>query len=325
MGKHVFCTELCSARGEPLAGNGDAPERCLMLAWPRGKWRTPRWESVDMSPALSAAVHSAAHAGLHVALVDKVEAPGALPTLHAMPESVFADFADEDALIAAIRDYVDGKVFAGSLDPRTTIVCCTDSRRDACCARHGFSTYKALVAEADAARFNIVQATHIGGCRFAASLLVMPQRQRYGRMTAEQAPAFLAALSRGEVYLPAYKGRTDQPEPLQVAELAALDWALSHGHSARDVVLDPVSMPADASEGTKVVLAAAVGPDRLAIHLHVRNFFVQGNCEIVARGGGNDTLRWCLEEVTELAAAKPIPDEYLPGSAGHTFNAITKE
>jgi hypothetical protein len=297
MGKHVFCTDLCSERGEPLAGTGDAPRRILMLAWPRGKWRTPRWESVDMSPDLTACLHAAAHAGLHVALVDKVEAEASLPTLHALPENVFADFADEDDLIAAITGYVAGTVFAGQTDMRSTILCCTDSRRDACCARHGFSTYKALVAEADPAQFNIVQATHIGGCRFAASLVVMPQRQRYGRMTAAQAPAFLDALGRDEVYLPAYKGRTDQPEPLQVAELAAMDWAEAHGLRAGDVVLDPAAPPEHVPEGTALVLTAAVGAERLAIHMHAQIFMVQGNCGVVARGGGEDTLRWCLDAV----------------------------
>lgn len=297
MSRHLFCTELCRERGEPLAGTGDAPARILMLAWPRGKWRTPRWESVDMSPALTEALHDAAHAGLHVALMDKVEAEGSLPTLHALPENVFADFDGEDDLISAIRDYIAGRVFAGRWDTRSTILCCTDSRRDACCARHGFSTYKALVAEADPTRFNIVQATHIGGCRFAASLVVMPQRQRYGRMTAAQAPDFIAALARDEVYLPAYKGRTDQAEPLQVGELAAMGWAHANGHRTGDVRLDPASLPDDALDGTTLVLSAAVGPARLAIHMHVQTFLVQGNCAIVAEAGGKNTLRWCLDAV----------------------------
>ncbi|MGB3338167.1 MAG: sucrase ferredoxin [Devosia sp.] len=313
MGKHVFCTDLCLERGEPLVGTGDAPQRILMLAWPRGKWRTPRWESVDMSPALMETLHDAAHAHLHVALVDKVEAEGSLPTLHALPENVFADFAEEGDLIAAIRDYVEGRVFAGQPDPRSTILCCTDSRRDACCARHGFSTYKALVAEADPARFNIVQATHIGGCRFAASLVVMPQRQRYGRMTAAQAPDFLTALGQDEVYLPAYKGRTDQPEPLQVAELAAMGWARTHGHRIDDVVLDPASPPDDAPEGTTLVLTAAVGPDRLAIHMHAQSFLVQGNCSTVAEGGGKDTIRWCLDAVLPNSQAGALPKHHHSG------------
>jgi hypothetical protein len=298
MGRHIFCSDLCLERGEPLAGLGDAPQRMLMFAWPRGKWRTPRWESVDLSSELSQALHDAAHAGLHVALVDKVEAPDALPTLHALPENIRADFDDEAALIAAIRGYIDGKLFAGVRDERTTIVCCTDSRRDACCARHGFSTYKALTAVADSSRFNIVQATHIGGCRFAASLVVMPQRQRYGRMSAEHAEGFLAALTRGEVYLPTYRGRTNRPEAEQVAELAALKWAEAHGRRAGDVALRG-NVPEAVSDGDRLTIEAVVAGAELSIRMHAQDFFMQGSCEAVAEGEGSHVLRWCLDEVSE--------------------------
>lgn len=297
MGKHVFCTDLCRERGEPLEGLGDAPQRILMLAWPRGKWRTLRWESVDMSPELSRALQEASEAGLHVALVDKVEAPCSLPTLHALPENVFADFAEQTDLIAAIRTYVDGRLFEGQVETRPTIICCTDSRRDACCARHGFSTYKALVAIADPTQFHIVQATHIGGCRFAASLVVMPQRQRYGRMSAGLAPAFLAALERGEIYLPAYRGRSGQPEPAQIAELAAMRWAAERGHKIFKVPLIGI-IPEAASAGTTLTLGANVAGHDLAIRLHAQNFMVQGNCETVAEGGGQVMLRWCLDDIS---------------------------
>ncbi|SMQ85405.1 hypothetical protein SAMN06295905_2682 [Devosia lucknowensis] len=297
MGKHVFCTDLCRERGEPLAGTGDAPERALMLAWPRGKWRRPRWESADMSPALSEAIHDAAQSGLHVALIDKVEAEGSLATLHALPEGVVANFDDEAELVAAIRAYADGELFAGRHDPRQVILCCTDSRRDACCARHGFSTYKALVAAADPGQFHIVQCTHIGGCRFAASIVVMPQRQRYGRMTADHAGAFLVALGKGRLYLPTYKGRTDMPEPVQVAELAALNWATEHGSPADAVHLEG-DIPADPVAGSRLTLGAEVAGTRLAVHMQAREFFVQGNCSSIVEGEGQNTLRWCLETVT---------------------------
>jgi hypothetical protein len=294
MSKHVFCTDLCLQRGEPMEGLGDAPHRILMLAWPRGKWRTPRWESIDMSIALSQALHDAAHAGLHVALVDKVEAEGSLPKLHALPENVFADFDDEALLIGAIRNYADGQLFEGEVDTRATIICCTDSRRDACCARFGFSTYKALVAVADPAQFNIVQATHIGGCRMAASLVVMPQRQRYGRMTAGLAPAFLAALERGEIYLPTYKGRSGQPEAAQVAELAAMRWAAERGHVHSDITISG-DIPEEVTEGMSVTVEAQLPGNRLSIRLRAQSFMVQGNCETVAENGGEHVVRWCFD------------------------------
>jgi hypothetical protein len=296
--KHVFCSDLCRQRGEPLAGLGDAPRRVLMLAWPRGKWRTPRWRSVDMSTALGDALEEAVQSGVHLALVDKVEAKGSLPTLHALPEGVHADFSDEAELIATVRNYAACHVFAGVSDSRKVILCCTDSQRDPCCARHGFSTYKALVANANPERFHIVQATHLGGCRFAASLLVMPQRQRYGRMSAEQAGDFIAALERDEIYLPAYRGRTDVPEPVQVAETAARRWAEAEGRELSGVeVLN--SVPAELSEGSELALTVDVGGMRLAVRMHAENFLVQGNCSIVNRGGGLNQLRFCVDGVED--------------------------
>ena len=301
MAGHVFCRDLSLERGEPHQGTGDTPQRVLMLAWPRGKWRTPRWESADMSPELARAVHEAAKSGLHVALIDRVGETENLPRLTALPESIHADFASEADLIAAIEGYAAGRMFAGEFDPRITVLVCTDSRRDACCARYGFSTYKALVAIADAARFNIVQATHIGGCRFAASLVVMPQRQRYGRMTAGQAPAFLESLSRGEIFLPAYKGRTDQPEPLQVAELAALQWAADNDAPASEVQLFHGGLPEDAGEGDELVFSATLGAETLSIRLRAKMFHIQGNCGVVAKGGGKHEIRWCLDKMSKAS------------------------
>lgn len=297
MSKHVFCRELCLERGEPLEGTGNAPDRVLMLAWPRGKWRSPRWESADMSKDLASAIHNAAQGGLHVALVDRVGESDALPQLHALPESLQADFSSEAALIAAIRAYTEGQIFDGKCDPRITVLVCTDSRRDACCARYGFSTYKALDAIADKQKFNIVQATHLGGCRFAASLVVMPQRQRYGRMTAGQAPAFLEALSRGEIFLPAYKGRTDIPEPLQIAEIAAMRWAVEHRHPTTAITLDHPKLPDTADEGDELGIMADAGTVRLDIRLRAETLHIQGNCEIVAKNGGEHTVRWRLASV----------------------------
>jgi hypothetical protein len=301
MASHVFCRDLCLERGEPHQGTGDAPHRVLMLAWPRGKWRTPRWESTDMSPDLAKAIHEATKSKLHVALIDRVGETETLPRLTALPESISADFDSEAELIAAIANYAAGEVFAGQFDPRMTVLVCTDSRRDACCARYGFSTYRALVAIADPAQFNIVQATHLGGCRFAASLIVMPQRQRYGRMTAGQAPAFLETLSRGGIFLPAYKGRTDEPEPLQVAELAALQWAADNDTEAASVRLIHDALPEHSAEGDAFSLTADLGADRLDITLRAKTFHIQGNCGVVAKGGGSHEIRWCLEHLSKAS------------------------
>jgi hypothetical protein len=63
------------------------------------------------------------------------------------------------------------------------------------------------------------QSTHMGGHRFAANLLWLPQGVLYGRVDALSAAEILAAQRRGQIYLPNLRGRTDYPEPAQAADL----------------------------------------------------------------------------------------------------------
>ncbi|NJN50659.1 MAG: sucrase ferredoxin [Gammaproteobacteria bacterium] len=71
---------------------------------------------------------------------------------------------------------------------------CTNGRRDLCCARFGLPTYAALRAEVGD---RVWQTTHVGGHRFAPNVLVLPQGALYGRVTADAAPRFVAAIDRG--------------------------------------------------------------------------------------------------------------------------------
>lgn len=227
MSKHIFCRDVCLERGEPLPGTGNLAERFILVRWPRGKWRVPRFESVDMGPELTDAIRGAMKAGIHVALVDRVGETDAIAMLQV--NDVVADFETETELAAAIAAVTAGAPLAGRSDTRPVLLCCTDSRRDACCARHGFATYKALVAEADPARINILQATHVGGCRYAASLVLLPKRERYSRLAAHEAPAFLATILADKIYLSAWRGQAGLPEAAQVAQHAGMQWAVDHG------------------------------------------------------------------------------------------------
>ena len=304
MSAHVFCRDLCLARGEPLAGTGKLAQRTLLLRWPRGKWRVPRFESADMSPTLSEAVRLAMQAGIHVALVDRTGEFDALPHLQA--EGIAADYDSEAALAEAITRFTAGTPLSGRPDTRTTILCCTDSRRDACCARYGFATFKALRAAADPEKINLLQATHVGGCRFAASLVVLPQRQRYGRLSPDEAPAFLAALERGEIYISAYRGRPDLPEAIQAAEVAALAWAEKRGIAQADVHIhaQPTIPP---QEGAELSLAAHAGPTRLHLRLRTEILPVNGRCDALNEGIEPEmTPRWSVAAISEATNHREI-------------------
>lgn len=307
MSSHVFCRELCLERHEPLAGTGKVAGRSLLLHWPRGKWRVPRHESAGMGNRLRAVLKDAMDAGIHVGLVDDGntrDGDGFLLQLY--PQRVRLACMTEAELVAGISAFMAGEKIGGEAESRAAILCCTDSRRDACCARFGFATFKALKKHADPARFQVLQCTHVGGCRFAASLMVLPQRQRYGRLSPEEAQAFLEAIGEGRVYLPAYRGRPDAPEAFQVAEIAALDWADSHGIDRREVRIDPPHASEALRPGDRTTLVAQAGDIRLAIDLATVSYPVQTRCSSAVKDEGNNSIRWRVSGVT------PCPNEQRP-------------
>ncbi len=94
---------------------------------------------------------------------------------------------------------------------------CTHGKRDACCALRGIAFYKALVdaAEDDA---HIWQTSHIGGHRFAATLVTFPSGYVLGRLEPYEASALL--MGEGFHALEKVRGRVGDSPPEQVADIA---------------------------------------------------------------------------------------------------------
>lgn len=279
MNSHMFCRDICLARGEPMPGAGEAAGRYVLLHWPRGHWRVPRTTALGMDDVVAKAIMAANLAGIHVALVDgddiAFSANGSI-IRSASP----ADIAGHLMRLAA------GEVLSGERDDRITILCCTDSKHDPCCARYGFSTWKALRAHANPAIFRVLQSTHIGGCRFAASILVLPVRARYGRLEPKDVPDFLASLQGNVPYLPAYRGNPQLDAVSQVAEHAALTFWKDHGATG-EVLLDHRS--GGEAEG-EVEIVASLATRRLLIRLKAEKFEVNTRCSSLKAGSKSDQV-----------------------------------
>lgn len=291
MAERHFCRDLTLARGEPLAGMGQAAARYILLHWPRGAWRVPRAESRDMPPELSAAIRTAVAKGAHVALV---EGDGiALSTGGRIRRDCSAQEAAE-----LLPELALGAELPGEDDPRQIILCCTDGRQDPCCARYGHATFRALRAAADPERFRILQSTHLGGCRFAASLVLLPLRHRYGHLTPGQVPGFLAALSAGQIYLPAWRGNPALPAAAQVAEHAALTWAAQRGHTAIRAGFEQLPTPAEGAQ--QAVAVVTIADARLRIMLEMADLAVNTRCVTLQDPKPAQVRRWRIADVAQL-------------------------
>ncbi len=92
---------------------------------------------------------------------------------------------------------------------------CTNGKRDACCAKNGLPLYNAL---SNIAGRDVWQTTHIGGHRFAGTMVCLPHGICYGRVPPEDAPAVVQAY-RTNTLLPAYyRGCVAYDPPAQAVE-----------------------------------------------------------------------------------------------------------
>ena len=93
---------------------------------------------------------------------------------------------------------------------------CVHGRRDRCCALHGSAVFRAVQAHG----VDVWQTSHLGGHRFAACALWLPDGLMYGRLRAEDAGAFVAARQAGEIgELSSFRGRCGYDRPTQAAEI----------------------------------------------------------------------------------------------------------
>ncbi len=116
------------------------------------------------------------------------------------------------------EDLVDLDLDALPVEERTdpTVLVCVHGRRDRCCAQHGAAVYRSLQSRLG----DVWQNSHLGGHRFAACVVSLPDGLMYGRLRAEHADAFAAAQYAGEVgALDLLRGRCAYDRPTQAAEI----------------------------------------------------------------------------------------------------------
>ncbi len=93
---------------------------------------------------------------------------------------------------------------------------CVHGRRDRCCALHGGAVFRAIQSHG----VDVWQTSHLGGHRFAACALWLPDGLMYGRLRAEHAAAFVASRRAGAIgNLDRFRGRCSYDRPTQAAEI----------------------------------------------------------------------------------------------------------
>ncbi|MCU1369538.1 MAG: putative sucraseferredoxin [Ilumatobacteraceae bacterium] len=120
-------------------------------------------------------------------------------------------------------------------DPGRLALVCTNGKHDQCCANEG----RPVVRHLRGTRWadEVWECSHIGGDRFAANLLVLPDSLYFGRMEPSEAEQLLDAHADGQIALEWYRGRSTLTFPEQAAEHALRSAFEVRGLD--DVVVEP--------------------------------------------------------------------------------------
>ncbi|KAA0919849.1 sucrase ferredoxin [Dietzia sp. ANT_WB102] len=109
---------------------------------------------------------------------------------------------------------LDGSAGTPSTEPLVAV--CTHGKHDQCCAVRGRRAAAAIAERYPEATW---ECSHLGGDRFAATMLVLPHGLYYGRVDQAQDPAdIVARYEQGRVDPRYLRGRSSYPGVVQVAQ-----------------------------------------------------------------------------------------------------------
>lgn len=230
------CASRSRAAAEPLAGTAATATTWLLVEQP-GPWGAEALTGSRLPPSLGQELAAAAEgSGVRLGLIRRPAPPGDRAGRAGAPErrrvyvahtvpgrswvrsaSVADPWAlrawDFAALGAGDPRGAPGEAYAGA----PLVLVCANGRRDRCCALLG----RPLAAEAAASGVaNVWETTHLGGHRFAPTLLLLPHGYAYGRATPVTVKAAADALQEGRVLTDHCRGRSCWERPGQAAELA---------------------------------------------------------------------------------------------------------
>jgi hypothetical protein len=210
------CSALAEELGEPMAGTVDQQVRWLLVE-DRSAWGS---EAVrDVIGEERAAV--AKRLGMRVQLVRRREGP---PDPDAPRRVTLVDTDDRVIVSRQIRSLEDLDVEAAASQPvgdfgdavdGPMFLVCVNGKRDACCALRGRALITALAVEEPDAAW---ETTHLGGHRFAANLVCLPDGIVYGRVRPDEGLRLAATYRAGRLDPTQLRGRSAWPPAAQVAE-----------------------------------------------------------------------------------------------------------
>ncbi len=212
------CAEAARSRSDSQLGSAPQTRRWLLIEH-RGPWQLDALAGSGIAPEVLAALTDTARAqGARPLLIRRPgrSPKGALRSWAVIFEdgaSLWGSWRTDDDLLGAV-DALSSPSPLGSVGSEPVILACTHGLHDVCCALRGRPVAAALRLEWPAATW---ECSHVGGDRFAANIVILPDGVYYGLLDPDSAVETVRAHLRGELSVANLRGMTSAPPPAQVA------------------------------------------------------------------------------------------------------------
>jgi len=251
------CSDQSLARNDPMYGTASAGSSWMMLEL-GGPWGDSAFlqSPTIIEPTLGRAiVRRAEAAGMRIAAIRRHGRRSASPRWRWFiaqsqvgGESMHhGEVNDPRRYLDIALDGSDGQLAAGPL-----VAVCAHGKHDQCCAVRGRGAVAAIAAEYPELTW---ECSHLGGDRFAATMLVLPEGLCYGRADLTDAANPVRLYLDGRLDNTYLRGRTSLPHVAQAAQYFARQ------ESGDDRIGALGLLHLDAGDtNTRVVLQSDTGP-----------------------------------------------------------------
>jgi hypothetical protein len=219
----VPCSDQSLSRADPMYGTASAGFSWVLLELPGAWGHSAFLHSPNIiDPLLGrAVVRRFETAKMRIAAIRR---HGRRPTTSRWRWFVAHSEPGNEALyggeVSDAREYLDlaldGSDGVLSTDP--VVAVCAHGKHDQCCAVRGRSACKAI---ADRYPEYTWECSHLGGDRFAATMLVLPEGLCYGRVDSTDSAELVRLYLEGRLDNRFLRGRTSLPHAVQAAQYFA--------------------------------------------------------------------------------------------------------
>lgn len=229
--QHAFrCADAARERGDGIAGT--APRGTYwVLVEHRGGWPVNGFDGLDLDPDVYAEVFAAAQAlRARILLIRRHGRRSRAASGHwgVMHLAGAGDLRQRwgrwrhDADLLGISEALREVAEPADVEPsgKPVILVCAHAQHDLCCAIRGRPVAAALAAQWPE---QVWECSHVGGDRFAANVLVVPDGVYYGNLEADSAVQVIEEHLADRIGAEHLRGYTDLAPVEQVAVTAALE------------------------------------------------------------------------------------------------------